>query len=53
MLKMEPVPTRLHGGESALDRGDPIKDADYYRLTKSEAESCYKLLVSQVKNSQP
>lgn len=48
MFDVNPNP---RGGESALDRGDPIKDAEYYRLTKSEAESCYKLLASQVKNA--
>lgn len=32
------------GGDSALDRGDPIRDADYYRLTKAEAQSRYKTL---------
>ncbi len=27
-----------HGGEHALDLGDPIKDAEYYRFSRAEAE---------------
>lgn len=41
MFDVNPNP---HGGESALDRGNPIKDADYYRLTKGEAQSRYKTI---------
>ena len=29
------------GGEHALDLGDPVKDADYYRLTQTEARRQY------------
>ena len=29
------------GGEHALDLGDPVKDADYYRLTQAEARCQY------------
>lgn len=36
MFDVNPNPD---GGEHALDLGDPIKDADYYRLTRTEARS--------------
>lgn len=29
------------GGDHALDLGDPVKDADYYRLTQAEARRQY------------
>ena len=38
MFDVNPNP---RGGESALDKGDPIKDAAYYRLTQSAAEARY------------
>ena len=33
--------TNLDGGEHALDMGDLIADAGYYRLTKTEADREY------------
>ena len=34
----------LDGGQSALEMGDLIRDADYYRLTKSAAQERYAAL---------
>ena len=39
MFDVNPNPD---GGESALDRGDPMKDAAYYRLSATEANRIYK-----------
>ena len=39
MFDVNPNPD---GGESALDRGDPMKDAAYYRLSSTEANRIYK-----------
>lgn len=47
MFDVNPNPM---GGDGALDRGDPIRDAEYYRLTPSEANRRYadlKTLVSR------
>ena len=38
MFDVNPNPT---GGENALEMGDLIRDADYYRLTKSAAQERY------------
>ena len=38
MFDVNPNPD---GGDPALDRGDLIADAGYYRLTKSEADREY------------
>jgi len=38
MFDVNPDP---NGGEHALDLGDPIKDAEYYRLTHAEAQVQY------------
>ena len=38
MFDVNPNP---QGGASALDRGDPIRDADYYRLTAAAAHARY------------
>ena len=38
MFDVNPNP---NGGGHALDMGDLIADADYYRLTKSEADREY------------
>ena len=43
MFDVNPNP---NGGEHALDLGDLIKDADYYRLTKAEARSEYTAIKS-------
>ena len=40
--------TNPDGGEHALDMGDLIADAGYYRLTKSEADREYARMKSQV-----
>ena len=42
MFDVNPNPD---GGASALDRGDLIADADYYRLTKAEAKRRYEEIV--------
>lgn len=41
LAPMFDVNPNLLGGESALDRGDLIRDADYYRLTPAEADRRY------------
>ena len=38
LAPMFDVNPNLNGGESALDRGDLLEDAAYYRLTRAEAE---------------
>lgn len=38
MFDVNPNPD---GGEHALDMGDLIKDAEYYRLTHAEAQAQY------------
>ena len=46
MFDVNPNPD---GGASALDRGDLIADADYYRLTKAEATRRYEEIVRIIK----
>ena len=46
MFDVNPNPD---GGESALDRGDIFRDAEYYRLTQSEAKARYQCIKKIVK----
>ena len=45
MFDVNPSPD---GGENALEMGDLIRDADYYRLTKSAAQERYAALKSEL-----
>lgn len=46
MFDVNPNP---HGGEHAIDIGDPIKDADFYRLTHAEAQGQYQEIRQRVR----
>lgn len=46
MFDVNPNP---YEGESAIDRGDIINDADFYRLTKRESQNRFKQMESIVK----
>ena len=41
-----------NGGGNAIDMGDPIKDAEYYRLSSAEAKSRF-AFIRQVVDSAP
>ena len=45
MFDVNPNP---YGGEGAIDKGDMFKDAEYFRLTASQARSRYEEIKSVV-----
>ena len=48
MFDVNPNPL---GGESVLDKGDIINDADFYRLTKREAQARFKQMEEIIRSS--